>query len=153
MLQEPQARSLFMLLLESEVGTILAATDFGSLLCTKHCAYLSFILTGKYHHCPFYRCHLWGPERSRHLPHYVTIYRLGYLVYLTPKTGQLFIATHHRIPYMEDQGKQTQQTVVGPMAESDCSGEAAKEGGRRPASGVSARLLEVMWGLIHSNCP
>lgn len=93
--------SLFMLPLEREAGIILVARDFGFLLCTRHCAYLSFILLGRYHHCPFYRWHFWGPEKLRYLPHYVVICRPGNLVCLPSKTGHISLpmltaSTHGR---------------------------------------------------------
>lgn len=47
-------------------------------------------------------------------------------------------------PHVEIEGKQTQQTAVGPMASSDFSGEAAKEGGKGLASQVSAHVRDVM---------
>lgn len=107
--------SLFMLSLERDVGTMLVATDFGILLCTRHRAYLSFILPGKYHHCPFYRWHPWGPERLRYLSHCVVICRPRNLVRLTPKTGTFSPPPLTSTPqWTEDEGKQTQQTAVGP---------------------------------------
>lgn len=102
LLSGPQG-SLFMLLLEREAG-ILVATDFGFLLCTRHCAYLSFILLGRYHHCPFYRWHFWGPEILRYLTHYVVICRPGNLVCLPLKLGT-FHCHRSLTPHMEDQGK------------------------------------------------
>lgn len=61
--------SLFTLSLEREAGTILPATDPGSLLCTRHRAYLTFSLPGKSHHCPFFLVASLPPREMKTSPH------------------------------------------------------------------------------------